>query len=252
MRLLCASRPLPMAAILVARAITWSSNWFRRHRFEHEPDLGRFRPCDEVSGQEQPLRPLRPGVVDPHVGGWATLRPYRREANLGIVGGHDHVAVEGQVRAAGDAVAVDLGDYRDTAVPDVGPLVGDVAHQGDILFDCHRGPVTIRAPRCDVVAGAERGARAADDDAANLVGALGPQDLPDQLVAELEGQGISFLGPVQSDPLHPTDPLDPDGGVVLAVAHVRPPHSSRPPGSAGQTSWSGKRPVFSAHGADGN
>ena len=36
------------------------------------------------------------------------------------------------------------------------------------------------------------------------------------------------------------------------VAHVRPPYSSRPPGFAGRTSWSGKRPVFPAHGADGN
>ena len=63
------------------------------------------------------------------------------------VGGHHDVAVEGEVGAAGQAVAVHLGDDRDAAVPDPGPAGAQLEHGRRRRPRCRRAPPR-RPARC--------------------------------------------------------------------------------------------------------
>ena len=64
-----------------------------------------------------------PGV-EVHVG---HAEAHRRVAHLGVLGHVDEVAAGGELAAAGQAVAVHLGDHRLGQVPDAHPRLGDVA-----------------------------------------------------------------------------------------------------------------------------
>ena len=116
-RLLATSRSRPTRAIRPASDRVYSSRSGRRHRLLHQTDGGGLAAAHCVAGEQQSLGPLGAEVVEPHVGGGHAHRTDRREADPGIVGGHHDVAVEGQVGAAGQAVAVDLGDDRDGGSP---------------------------------------------------------------------------------------------------------------------------------------
>ena len=61
---------------------------------------------------------------------------HRRVAHLGVLGHVDEVAAGGQLAAAGQAVAVHLGDDRLGQVPDAHPALGHVA-----------GPLAVAARR---------------------------------------------------------------------------------------------------------
>ena len=53
---------------------------------------------------------------------------HRREADAGVVGGDDEVAVQREIGPTGQAVPLDLRDDRDGAVPDACPPVGQREH----------------------------------------------------------------------------------------------------------------------------
>ena len=73
--------------------------------------------------------------VEVHVG---HAEAHRGIAHLRVLGDVDEVAAGGELAAAGEAVAVHLGDHRLGQVPDAHPALGDVA-----------GPVAVAARRVD-------------------------------------------------------------------------------------------------------
>jgi hypothetical protein len=140
-----------------------------------------------------------------------------------VVGRDHEVAVQREVAAARDAVAVHLRDHRDAAVPDLAPEVPVRRGERDVLLD--RAGRDVRAlllGGVDVVARAERRTRAAQHDHARLAVRLRVAHRIDDLALQCGVQRVALLGAVERDALHVPDALDGDG-LVLACGHARSP-----------------------------
>ena len=124
--------------------------------------------------------------------------PHDRVVDAGVVGHVDEVARLGQLRGAGDGVAVDLGDDRFGEVPDIEPVLGDVP-----------GPCAVAGRgverrlghevAAEVVAGREAGAPAADDGDAHIGIEVVGLEGGEQLGAHRRRDGVALLRPVQGD-----------------------------------------------------
>jgi hypothetical protein len=100
-----------------------------------------------------------------HGWNWLSGRAHeagRRVADLGVVGDVDQVAAGGEFAAAGQAIAVYLGDHRFVEVPDLEPTLHDMARP---LVGAAGGVVGLvdRVVGGQIVTGAERRAGAAQD-----------------------------------------------------------------------------------------
>ena len=161
-----------------------------------EPRRDRLGAGHRVAGQHRLHRP--PQAEQPrvprHVG--RAHQAHGRVADLRVLGDVDEVAGRGQLGAAGQAVAVHLGDERRGHVHHLEPALEDVA-----------GPAPVgrgRRPRerfgavlGQVVAGREAGTGAPDDDHPHLgVGVAGPQ-LLEQLGPQRVGERVALGGPVE-------------------------------------------------------
>ena len=76
--------------------------------FEHKTDSRGFFAGNKIAGKEHVLGPLRADEIGPHLSRWATHGADGRETNPSIIAGDDDIAEEDEVRAAGNAVAMDL------------------------------------------------------------------------------------------------------------------------------------------------
>ena len=113
-------------AIRCATASTSSSRSASGNARLAQPSRTASTPGDRVAGDHHlhgRPHPEEPGV-ELHVG---HAEAHRRVAHLGVLGHVDEVATGGQLAAAGQAVAVHLGDHRLGQVPDPHPRLGDVA-----------------------------------------------------------------------------------------------------------------------------
>ena len=107
--------------------------------------------------------------------------------------GQAHVAAQGQVHAGADGGAVDGGERRQRRAPDPQEALVDRAQP--VAWSRAAG----RAEVAEVGAGAERGRRAGDDDGADVGVGFEPVEGGDDLVDQLEGQGVAALGVVEGD-----------------------------------------------------
>ena len=172
----------------------------------------------------------QPGV-ELHVG---HAEADRGVAHLGVGGHVDEVAPGGQLAAAGQAVAVDLGDDRLLQVPDAHPGLGDVP--GPLAL-ARRGEVRVLVAlvaAAEVVAGREARAGAADDRHVDVVVEVGGLERLDELTAERVVQGVALLGPVEREAAHVGGGVvDEDERVGHGEQYSRPGRD-RAPGRAGQ------------------
>ena len=92
-----------------------------------EPALGRLDAGHRVAGEQRlhPAAQAHQPRLPLHVG--RRHQPHRRVADRRVLGDVDEVARRRQLGAAGEAVAVDLGDDRRRHVPHLEPVVDDVA-----------------------------------------------------------------------------------------------------------------------------
>ena len=163
-------------------------------------------------------------------------RPHRRIADLRVLGDVDEVTCDGELRAPGQAPAVDLGDDG----------LGHVPHAEAALDDVP-GPLALAAGRVErqgadpgeVVARREAGARAPQDDDPHrriLVRRLkGREQLPAQGV----GEGVALLGPVQGQaPDVRRRIIDQEDGLV---GHVVSPRGGLQPRRGGAPGTSAAR-----------
>ena len=135
--------------------------------------------------------PEEPGV-EVHVG---HAEAHRRVAHLGVLGDVDEVAAGGQLAAAGQAVAVHLGDHRLGQVPDAHPRLGDVAGPLALAGRGEVRQVEALVAAAQVVAGREAGAGAADDRDPDVVVVVGLLQRGDQLArAACGSSALRFSG----------------------------------------------------------
>ena len=168
-----------------------------------QPSSHRLDARDRVAGEHHlhgRAHAEEPGV-EVHVG---HAEAHRRVAHLGVLGHVDEVAAGGELAAAGQAVAVHLGDDRLGQVPDAHPALGDVARPlalaaGACSAAC-RGPrcrrrgrsrprTTGPAPRMIVT-------RTSGSSSAAWSASM-------QVAAQRVVQRVALLGPVQGDAPHP-------------------------------------------------
>jgi hypothetical protein len=174
----------------------------RRHCLHRQTDALCRRAVDAPAAQQQTLRPLRPDQVGPHVRRGRAHRAHGGKAELGIVAGDDHVAVERHVGATGQAVAVHLGDHGLGAVPQHRPAPGARRQRIDVLADRHLLGVALAVARAfglgrQVPARAEGPPGALEHDGADRVVGLRGLHGIDQLVHQRTGQGVELLGAVE-------------------------------------------------------
>ena len=136
-------------------------------------------------------------------------------ADLGVVGGDDEVGHHREFEAAGDRVAVELGDGDLLHVPEVHPDVGDAGHAAADAHDqavavfvdgaelAVHGIGAVAAGRCEVVAGGEGPAGALDDQDADIVVGFEVFERVAEVVDELLRERVHFLGAVERDPANP-------------------------------------------------
>ena len=140
---------------------------------EASPHSTARRAVDRVAGEQQALGALQAEAVHPHRRRRRAPHARRRVADAAVLGADDEVRAQREVGAAGDAVAVDLGDDRLGRAPQRhvgvdeaahGRVVGDRVPRRARLGRLHR----LRAP-ADVVARAERAPGAAQAHDADVV-----------------------------------------------------------------------------------
>jgi len=83
-----------------------------RHRLHRKPELLRLLPGDRIPGHGQPLRPLWPDVVEPHVVRQRAEVACRWKTELRIVCTDHHVAEQGDVRSTRKTETMHLADAR--------------------------------------------------------------------------------------------------------------------------------------------
>ena len=98
--------------------------------------------------------------MEVHVG---DAEAHRRIADLGVLGHVDQVAAGRQLAAAGQAVAVHLGDDRLRQIPDAHPSVGDVARPLTLTGRGEERQLEALVAATEVVAGREALAAAPND-----------------------------------------------------------------------------------------
>mmetsp|Transcript_33008 Transcript_33008/g.102415 ORF Transcript_33008/g.102415 Transcript_33008/m.102415 type:complete len:254 (+) Transcript_33008:144-905(+) len=106
-----------------------------RHRLQDEANLGGIPAGDAVPRDEQPLCPLRAGVVHEHVRGQHPKVPGGWEADLRVLRGHDNVGEEGDANATCQAIAVDRHNHWLVHIEDrhLEPLL--LLHIPDVILD---------------------------------------------------------------------------------------------------------------------
>ena len=114
-----------------------SSRSFGVGRLDRESPFGGLGAGDAITRQQKAFGALVAKAVRPHARRGHTPYPGRRVADLGV-GRRDHlVGVQGDVGAAGHAVAVDLDDGRLVGVHEAGEATDEAAHH--LVVD-HRVP----------------------------------------------------------------------------------------------------------------
>jgi len=186
-----------------------------RDRVVDQVEFGRFGRANRVAGVEELL-----GLA--HVG---QQRQDRRGARAGeaqpgvtdlrVLGGDDEVGHHRELEAAGDRVAVQLGDGDLLHVPEVEP---DVGHPGHAAADAHDQAVAVvvdgaeasvdgigavAACRGQVVAGREGTAGALDDDHADIVVGLEVLAGVAAVVNQLLRERVHLLRPVEREHADP-------------------------------------------------
>ena len=121
-----------------------------RCRLEHQAEPLGLAAGDPVAGKKHALGPFRSQPVDPHRRGRTTPDPHRHVADLRVLGHHDHVCAQRDVRAAGDREAVHLAQHRPVAAPQRHEQFRVAHHEGVIL---HRVPRHFLGHRVAVAAG---------------------------------------------------------------------------------------------------
>lgn len=176
----------------------------RRHRLQHQSQALGLPAVDQVTGEQHALGTFRTQPVDPHPGGGAAPDPGRRVADARVLGHHHQIAAQGDVRAAGHGVAVDLADHRRVAAPQRHEVVGVGPHHP--VVD-RRVPRHILVPRVlalgvglEVVAGAEGVPGAGEHDHVHTAVAVRPLHRRPELRGHAVVDGVEPLGPVQRDP----------------------------------------------------
>ena len=149
---------------------------------------------DEVAGQQQLAGLLLADEVRHEQGHRRRPEPDLGLTELGVVGRHDEVAGHRQLEAAGQRIAVDLGDDGLGAAPD-----GSVAatSRGQHATPA---PGVVRLLLGQVVAGAERPAGAVDDDDPDGIVGDGRRDRLGQGLAQLVADGVELGRPVEREP----------------------------------------------------
>ena len=170
-------------------------------------------------------------MVDPHVVRERPHRAGRWEADGGVVGGDDDVAEERDVRAAGKAEAVYLGDHRLVHVKNGHAQALRAFHLPGVVVEraaaAVNGGVRIvsraAAARewCQVVAGAEGAPVAAQDDGVDVDIVVRVPEGGVQFGLELHGEGVELLRTVEGDPRTPLFDFVDEG--LVFVCHVWPP-----------------------------
>ena len=167
-----------------------------------------------------------------------------RLAELGAVGGDDHVAHHGDLAAAAQGVAGDRGDRRLAGLGQALPALGDEV----ALVDVHVGLVL---HLLDVGAGGEGLLGAGHDDGADLIVGLQVVEGRGQLVDQGGAERVQRLRPVERDQADRIAFLDQDVLVGHAVLQTRTKGRCRPraaprpggprPGRRGGSGYSGCR-----------
>jgi hypothetical protein len=170
-----------------------------RKRARRIAPLGSFRPGHGVAGQHQFHCP--PHADHPrmklHVG--RAHQPYRRIADLRILGDKHHVARGRKLRAAGKAVAVHLRDHRLCKVPDGEPAVDHVARP---LSRARRGVIRLALPVVgrQIIARREAWPGAAYDHDRDGRIAIGLLQRLQNLLAQKVAQRVALFRTIERDP----------------------------------------------------
>ncbi|MNZ91879.1 hypothetical protein D3C78_1108820 [compost metagenome] len=85
---------------------------FGRHGIEYQADADCFMAAQVVAGHQHALSPLRTDVIDPHLNGRGAVGACGGKTDLGVFGTDDEITHQSQIGAAGQAVALNLGDDR--------------------------------------------------------------------------------------------------------------------------------------------
>ena len=176
-----------------------------RDRFQREADPGRLHAADAVAAEEHALGPLRAHVVEPHLVRRRALGAGGGEPDHGVVGDDDEVAEQRDVGAAGQAVAVHLGDDRLVHVEQRHLVALRFLHAPGVVVDAGAAAVAgpgVAAAGGDVVAGAERAAGAAQHGEMHVGAVVGLPERLVQLLQEVGGEGVELLGAVERDVGH--------------------------------------------------
>ena len=180
-----------------------------RHRLVDQAGLHRLGPAQRLAGEPVPLDPGQPEPVDPHPRQVGAPHARVGGADSRVLGGDDDVGAEGEVAAAADAPAVHLGDHRLRRPPDAHELVmGRGLGSGGGREVLARIPLAVgleRAPfesAAEVIAGAERAARAADHDHLHLRVEHGLLDRGLDLLGHRQHDRVQPLGAVERDRRH--------------------------------------------------
>ena len=193
-----------------------------RHALEDHPDPGRLLARDRVAGEEVALRLFEAEARDPDPRRLGDAPdPRRRVAERRGLGRDDQVGVEDEVRAPGDAPAVDRRDGRLADLVQPGERLGEPADHAEVG---HRVPDPVaslllgglrRGRPVEAVAAAERRSLGTEQHHADGGIAVRVVERRDEVVAQLRGDGVVLVGTAQHEV--------PDRAVVLDSdrRHVR-------------------------------
>lgn len=143
-------------------------------------------------------------VVEPHLVWRRTHVAKRWEADVGIVGGDQYIAIERQVGAPGQAMTVDLGDRRLVHVPECAQLSLNALEVPGVFVDSTAGAafdliVAIDSRRSQVVPGTKSRTIRAENHAVYRTVVVG---FPQRVLEFLEhagGECVSLFRLVEGD-----------------------------------------------------
>ena len=182
------------------------------------------------------------------------IEPHRRVADLGVLGDVDQVARGGQLRPAGQAVAVHLGDQRGRHVHHLEPALQHVAGPAAVAPAVIGHGGSSAGSCAEVVAGREARTAAPDDDHPDVRVGVGIAKGGEQLAPQRVPEGVALRRAVQRQAADRRRRARRRGRVaphrrVPRAMSVRPLPSPRAPWlSPARVLWTRiYRPITSAH-----
>ena len=219
----------------------------RRHRFQCQPDARGVLAGQAVAGEQQPLRPLRSAVIQPHRAGRRPQVAHRRKPDPRIIGHHHDIAEPREFGADADARAMHLRDHRLVHIEQRDAHALALLQPPDVIVD-FLPPAILRPAAAGILrqigAGTEMRTGAAQHHAMHRVMLVRLQQRRVQLAQQPAAQRVALLRPVERDDrsgaLHRIgDVLEVHGARLSRVAAARdqrrtvgamqPPEGKTPP-----------------------